>query len=138
MGEGEGLKGKIAPSSSSLRRAEEGGRWERAAALAGGPGHGGGRGQGGKRKGPAGNHFPLLIWAEAVCRGGAMAAGGGRRPACAAAALRGPAAARVRGEMSREARAFYCPPHLGLEWSEEAARRWPAAASGGARSGGAV
>ena len=67
-----------------------------------------------------------------------MAAGGGRRPACAAAALRGPAAARVRGEMSREARAFYCPPHLGLECSEEAARRWPAAAGGGARSGGAA
>ena len=65
-----------------------------------------------------------------------MVAGGGRRLARAAAALRGPAAARVRGEMSREARAFYCPPHLGLEWSEEAARRWPAAASGGARSGG--
>ena len=27
------------------------------------------------------------------------------------------------------------PPHLGLEWSEEAARRWPAAAGGESRSG---
>ena len=101
-------------------------------------GHDDGREPGEKGKGPAGNRFPLLIWAEAVYRGGTMAAGGGRRPAHAAAALRGPAAARARGEMSREARAFYCPPHLGLEWSEEAARRWPAAASGGARSGGAA
>ena len=41
---------------------------------------GGGRcaqGVGGKGEGPAGNRFPLLIWAEAVCRGGTMATGCG-------------------------------------------------------------
>ena len=79
-----------------------------------------------------------MIWAEAVYRGGAMAVGGGWWPACATAALRGSAAARARGKTSREARAFYCPPHLGLGWSEEVARRRLAAAGGGARSGGAV
>ena len=36
-------------------------------------------GAGGKGKGPVGNRFPLLIWAEAVCRGGTMAVAGGRR-----------------------------------------------------------
>ena len=37
----------------------------------------------------------------------------------------------------RGARALYCPSHLGLGWSEGAARRWPAAAGGAARGGGA-
>jgi len=126
--------GKFAPPSSTSRRGKTG----EGDQGAGGPGARRRAGAGEKGKGSAGNRFPLLIWADAVYRGGTMAAGGGRRPVHAAAALRGPAAARVRGEMSREARAFYCPPHLGLEWNEEAARRWHAAAGGGARSGGAA
>ena len=39
-------------------------------------GHDGGREPGEKGKGSAGNRFPLLIWAEAVCRAGAKGAGG--------------------------------------------------------------
>ena len=38
----------------------------------------GARGVGEKGEGPAGNRFPLLIWAEAVYRGGTKAAGGRR------------------------------------------------------------
>ena len=118
------------PSSSSLRTEQGRGESGVGDADSGGPGARRRAGAGGKGKGPAGNRFPLLIWAEAVCRGGTMATGG--------AALRGSTVARGRGETLREARAFYCPPHLGLEWNEEAARRWPAAAGGGARSGGAA
>ena len=45
----------------------------------GGPGRGGGRGLGGNGEGAAGNRSTPLIWAEAACRGGATAAGGGER-----------------------------------------------------------
>ena len=53
------------------------------------------------------------------------------------ALLRGPAAVKEEGKRERRARALHCPSHLGLGWSEGAARRWPAAAGGAAQGGGA-
>ena len=46
MEEGEGLKGKIALHPLPLDAEQGRGRWAPAVALAGGPGHGGGRDQG--------------------------------------------------------------------------------------------
>ena len=48
MEEGEGLKGKIALHPLPLDAEQGRGRWAPAVALAGGPGHGGGRDQGEK------------------------------------------------------------------------------------------
>jgi hypothetical protein len=52
-------------------------------------GRGGGREEGENRPGGAGIRFPSPISEEGARNGGAMAASGGLRPACAAAALRG-------------------------------------------------
>ena len=84
MGEGEGLKGKIAPFFLLPMQSRGGGHWVPAAALAGGPGHGGGRGQGGKREGAMGSRFPPISVEGPVGRGAtAMAAAAGRRPLAA-------------------------------------------------------
>ena len=50
MEEEEGLKGKIALHPLPLDAEQGRGRWAPAVALAGGPGHGGGRDQGEKRE----------------------------------------------------------------------------------------
>ena len=52
-------------------------------------GHGGGWKLGEIGRGGAGDRFPPSIPEEGARKGGAMAASGGLRPACAAAALRG-------------------------------------------------
>ena len=77
MEEGEGLKGKIVLHPLPLDAEQERGRWAPAVALAGGPRHGGGRDQGEKGEGPAGDRIPPLIWAEAARGGVTTAAGGG-------------------------------------------------------------
>ena len=74
--EGRGVWQMCPPSSSS--RAEQR-RGAPAPALAGGPGHGGGRDQGEKGEGEEGVRFPYSPRAEVVCGGRATVAGGGGR-----------------------------------------------------------
>ena len=72
-----------------MRRTEEGGRWAPAAALAGGPGHGGGRGQRGKREGAMGSRFPSPISEERPRREGRNGHGRGSRAAAMGSVGRG-------------------------------------------------
>ena len=76
--EGEGLKGKIALHPLPLDAEQGRERWAPAVALAGGPGHGGGRDQGEKGEGDEGVRFPYSHQAEVVCGGRAEVAGYGR------------------------------------------------------------
>ena len=68
---------------------EEGGERGAGGAWPAALGRGGGREEGENRPGGAGIRFPSPISEEGARNGGAMAASGGLRPACAAAALRG-------------------------------------------------
>ena len=61
------------------------GRWAPAAALAGGPGHGGSRGQGGKREGAMGSRFPSPISEERARREGRGSHGRGGQAAAVVA-----------------------------------------------------
>ena len=94
MGEGEGLKGKIAPFFLLPTQNRGGGALD----AGGGPGHGGGRGKGEKGERAPGSRFPSPISEEGARKEGCH--GGGRRPvlAGAAATLQGLAAAGARGK----------------------------------------
>ena len=70
-------------------RTAEGERWASAAALAAGPGHGGGRGQRGKREGAMGSRFPSPISEEGGRREGCDGHGHGGRAAAMGSASRG-------------------------------------------------
>ena len=85
MGEGEGLKGKIAPFFLLPTQSRGGG----ALGAAGGPGHGGGRGQGGKREGAMGSRFPSPISEERPRREGRNGHGRGGRAAAMGSVGRG-------------------------------------------------
>ena len=79
MEEGEGLKGKIALHPLPLDAEQGMERWASAAALAGGPGHGGGRDQGKKTEESEGVRFSTLARARVERGASATGAGGGGR-----------------------------------------------------------
>ena len=112
--------------------------WAPVAALAGSPGHGGGRGHGTKREGGSWGRLPPSISGKKARREGSH--GGGRQQAAAAvvAPLRGSTAAKERRESERKPLGPCSLPWLGLGRSEVGCPRGPAVASRGARGGGAA
>ena len=134
-----GAFGQKAFSSPFFLPVEQGRRaWAPAAVLAGGPGHGGGRGHGGKREGGSWGRLPPSISGKKVCKEGSH--GGGRQQAAAAvvAPLRGSTVAKERRESERKPLGPCSLPWLGLGRSEVGCPQGPAAASRGARGGGAA
>ena len=112
--------------------------WAPAAVLAGGPGHGSGRGHGGKREGGSWGRLPPQFQGRRPRREGSH--GGGRQQAAAAVVLplRGSTAAKERRESERKPLGPCSLPWLELGRSEVGCPRGPAAASRGARGGGAA
>ena len=70
MEEGEGPKGKIALHPLPLDAEQGRGRWAPVAALAGGPGHGGGQDQGKRERGRRGSDSPTHLGRRWSVEGG--------------------------------------------------------------------